>query len=135
LEWLIPVAALLCPDCRRLLLRYDARHRPVKRHIGHVLILVLDLKAVADHLGLERFDLYAPTHLGCGAVAFAARYPERVSRLVLWSRYARGLDFHALAQSRGIMAVLDSDWELYCQTVAHGWWGGRGEPRPDSSPS
>jgi pimeloyl-ACP methyl ester carboxylesterase len=132
LEWLIPEWRHYYTRIaeKRLLLRYDARGTGLsERHVSGYCLdsLVLDLKAVADHLGLERFDLCAPWHLGCGAVAFAARYPERVSRLVLWSCYARGLDFHALAQSRGIMAVLDSDWELYCQTVAHGMVGWSGE--------
>lgn len=49
-----------------------------------------DLEAVVDASGLERFPLLGISQ-GCRvAVAFAAQYPERVSRLVLYGGSARG---------------------------------------------
>ncbi len=48
---------------------------------------VRDLEAVVDALDLERFDLYALSAGGPTAVAYVARHPERVSRLVLVGTY------------------------------------------------
>jgi pimeloyl-ACP methyl ester carboxylesterase/DNA-binding winged helix-turn-helix (wHTH) protein len=49
-----------------------------------------DLDAVADAAGLDNFPLLGVSEGGALAVAYAARRPERVSRLVLNAAYARG---------------------------------------------
>jgi pimeloyl-ACP methyl ester carboxylesterase len=51
---------------------------------------VRDLEAVVDTVGLRQFPLFATSCAGAVAVAYAARHPERVSRLVLHGAYARG---------------------------------------------
>jgi DNA-binding CsgD family transcriptional regulator len=51
---------------------------------------VQDLEAVVEAVGLERFPLFAMSQAGAVAVAYAARHPEKVSRLVLVGAYARG---------------------------------------------
>lgn len=51
---------------------------------------VNDLEAVVDAAGLERFPLFAMSQAGAVAVAYAARYPEKVSHLILLGAYARG---------------------------------------------
>jgi pimeloyl-ACP methyl ester carboxylesterase/DNA-binding CsgD family transcriptional regulator len=51
---------------------------------------VRDLETVVDTVGLRRFPLFAMSQAGAVAVAYAARHPERVSRLVLVGAYARG---------------------------------------------
>jgi pimeloyl-ACP methyl ester carboxylesterase/DNA-binding CsgD family transcriptional regulator len=51
---------------------------------------IADIKAVADAIGLRRFALLGMSQSGPVAVAFAARYPERVSHLILYATYARG---------------------------------------------
>ena len=57
---------------------------------------VRDLETVVDAIGLERFPLLGMSQ-GCAvAVAYAARHPERVSRLVLYGGYAQG----AIARAR-----------------------------------
>ena len=45
--------------------------------------LVDDLETVVDAAGLERFDLLGVSQGGSIAIAYAARHPERVSRLVV----------------------------------------------------
>lgn len=49
---------------------------------------IADLAAVVDAAGLERFSLLGMAQGGQVAIAYAARHPERVSRLVLHSCYA-----------------------------------------------
>ena len=51
---------------------------------------VRDLEAMVDSAGLARFPLFATSQAGAVAVAYAARHPERVSRLILHGAYARG---------------------------------------------
>ena len=42
------------------------------------------LGAVMDELGLDRASLVGGSSGGCAAIAFAARFPERVDRLLLY---------------------------------------------------
>jgi proline-specific peptidase len=48
-----------------------------------------DLEELREHLGLEQMQLLGHSHGGVAAVAYAARYPERVERLILASSLAR----------------------------------------------
>ena len=50
---------------------------------------VADLEELREHLGLERLQLLGHSHGGVVAIAYAARHPERVERLVLASTLAR----------------------------------------------
>jgi len=52
--------------------------------------LVDDLEAVVDAAALERFVLYGSSQGAPVAVAFAARHPQRVSRLILQGGFERG---------------------------------------------
>jgi len=49
-----------------------------------------DLEAVIDAAGTERVALLGISQGGPLAIAFAARHPERVNRLVLFATFARG---------------------------------------------
>jgi len=51
---------------------------------------VHDLESVVDAAGLQRFPLFAMSQAGAVAVAYAARHPERVTRLIVHGAYARG---------------------------------------------
>ena len=50
-----------------------------------------DLRRVIDDVGQERVALLGISQGGPVAVGFAARYPERVSHLILYGTYARGM--------------------------------------------
>src|SRR3990170_4362762 len=52
-----------------------------------------DLTAVLEELRLERFDLGGTYDGAVVALAYAARHPERVRRLLLWGPYASGAEF------------------------------------------
>jgi pimeloyl-ACP methyl ester carboxylesterase len=66
-----------------------------------------DLESVVETLGLERFPLLGVSQGGAVAVAYAARHPERVSRLVLCGAYARGRGVRAVGDEEKRAAALD----------------------------
>ena len=68
---------------------------------------VADLESVVEALGLERFPLLGVSQGGAVAVAYAARHPERVSRLVLCSAYAQGRAVRASGDDEKRAAALD----------------------------
>ena len=70
---------------------------------------VADLESVVEALALERFPLLGVSQGGAVAVAYAARHPERVSRLVLCSAYARGRAVRAVSEEEKRAAALDLD--------------------------
>ena len=61
---------------------------------------ILDLEAVVDHLELETFALIAIINSGPLAIAYVARNPQRISRLVLVNSYARYSDVLATPEAR-----------------------------------
>jgi class 3 adenylate cyclase len=107
---------------RRMLVRYDGRGWGLSdRDIVDQSLeaQILDLQAVVDHLSLERFVLYGALQLGPVAIAYAARNPQRVSHLILWCTYARASDYYRSRQLRALRELLQKDWELYTETIAH----------------
>ena len=85
---------------------------------------VRDLEAVVAGLGEGPVDLVGVFHTGPAAIAFAARNPERVRRLVLWTTYARGADYWRANQSEGLRTLRQTDYDLFLRTGAHeliGW--------------
>jgi pimeloyl-ACP methyl ester carboxylesterase len=73
-----------------------------------------DLGTVVDAVGLDRFALLGISQGVAVAVAYAARHPERVSRLVLCGGYAQGWrkrGSHDEIARRGALASL----------IRHGW--------------
>ena len=51
---------------------------------------VSDLETVVDATGLKSFALLGISQGAVVAIDYATRYPDRVSRLILWGGYARG---------------------------------------------
>lgn len=70
---------------------------------------VADLESVVEALGLERFPLMGVSQGGAVAVAYAARHPDRVSRLVLCGAYAKGRAVRAVNEDEKRAASLDLD--------------------------
>jgi pimeloyl-ACP methyl ester carboxylesterase/DNA-binding CsgD family transcriptional regulator len=52
--------------------------------------LVHDLETVVDAAGLEQFDLFAMSQGGCVSIAYTAKHPERVRKLILYGGYLQG---------------------------------------------
>ena len=81
---------------RNTLVRYDERGTGLSDRIIADLtfeLLVDDLSTVVDASGLSRFDLFAGSRGVPVAIAFAARYPERVARLILVNGFPMGWRF------------------------------------------
>ncbi len=111
-------------------IRYDARGSGMSdRDVADYSLdaFALDLEAVVDRLGLERFALVAPMLAGPVAIAYSARHPQRVSHLILFNTFARASDLLGAPQVQGLEALMDKDWELFTETMAHyilGWSAG-----------
>jgi len=134
LEWQIPEMRRWYERLAqgRKLVRYDVRGSGLSdRKVADLSLdaRVLDLEAVVDRLGLERFALFGPLHSGPVAIAYAVRRPERVSHLILWGAYAQASEWFASPRVQAVRALMDKDWETYTETAAHallGW--SEGEP-------
>ncbi len=81
-----------------------------------------DIDALAARLGFDRFALYGNVFGSLASIAYAARYPNRISHLVLSIPFASGAEFyravptlHGLEMFRG---MADAHWELYTFTHA-----------------
>lgn len=95
LDWRNPVYRHLLAECSRSnrFIRADMRGFG-KSQLVNVDInfdgLVADLAAVIDDAGVEQCDLLGVSHASAVAIAYAARFPDRVRRLVLVNSYAVG---------------------------------------------
>lgn len=101
----------------RQIVRYDARGSGLSdRDIEDFSLdaSVLDLTTVIDALGLEQVSLVGQSQGAAIAVAFAARNPDRVNRLVLCGGYARG---RRMRGSQGQIAESDA----FITMIKEGW--------------
>lgn len=74
---------------------------------------VADLRAVAEQLQFEHFDLFGGQDGNAVALAYAASYPEHVRHLMLWSPFARGADTMDAGQARGLSELILGNWECH----------------------
>ena len=98
------------------LVRYDERGNGLSDWNAEDLSLeafVQDMEAVVGAAGLERFPIFAISQGGCVAIEYAARHPERVSRMILLNAFARGWRH----SSEAIIANVEAMKVL----VAQGW--------------
>jgi class 3 adenylate cyclase len=85
--------------------------------------MVSDLEAVADALALDRFTLIGGMNSGVAAIAYAARHPDRVARLLLWCAYARGREFFDDPGTRVMRDMADRDWHMFTETASRSRFG------------
>ncbi len=76
------------------------------------------LGAVLDELSLERVTLLGGSSGGCAAVAFAARFPHRVERLLLYGAYVDGGSIVASEAREAIVGAVRSHWGLGARVLA-----------------
>jgi len=108
------------------LIRYDGRGNGLsQRDVADYSLdaHVRDLQSVVEQLGEETVTLLGVFHSGPPAMAYAARFPERVSHLLLWCTYAHGPDYWQAAQAEGLRALRQTDYRLFLQTASHELFG------------
>jgi DNA-binding winged helix-turn-helix (wHTH) protein/alpha-beta hydrolase superfamily lysophospholipase len=125
LDWLSPIWRPLLDALGRdfAITRWDQRGTGLsgRESVNFDLeVMTADLEAVADAAGLDRFPIFAASQAVPVAVTFAARYPERVSRLVLYGGFAAGRGLRA-----GPEAMIEHEAFL---TLIRAGWG-----QPDSA--
>ena len=76
------------------------------------------LGAVMDELGIDRASLVGGSSGGCAAIAFAARFPERVDRLLLYGAYAHGASIAPPAVREALAAAVRAHWGLGSRVLA-----------------
>jgi len=72
---------------------------------------VRDIEAVVDALHLDRVGIYAMSAGGPPAIAYVARHPERVSRLVLASTFASPLRSEGVDRIMRALPLFETDWQ------------------------
>jgi pimeloyl-ACP methyl ester carboxylesterase len=85
---------------------------------------VATLCALLDELELERVSLIGGSSGSCTAVAFAATYPERVERLVLYGSYPDGAELTAPGVGQAILAAVRAHWGLGSRLLSDIFLGG-----------
>ena len=79
---------------------------------------LLDLETVVDHLDLEEFSLFGASMSGPLSVAYAARHPKKVSRLILYGTYADGKNLAPKKIQVAITNLIKASWGLGSKTIA-----------------
>lgn len=82
---------------------WDAADQSLEARVG-------DLVRVADVLQLGKFDLMGASEGGATAIAYAARQPERVARLILYGAYPR-LEV-SLELIEPLLALVRAEWGM-----------------------
>lgn len=100
------------------LARFDMRGSGLSDHevtAQGVEVWLQDLEAVANALGWRRFPLLGVCQGGPVAAAYAARHPERVSRLIVFNGYAHGgytsdIPTSKAAEARALESMIEVGW-------------------------
>jgi len=106
---------------RSTIIKFDPRGLGLSdRDYSHLALddRLLDLEAVVQQLALDDFRL-----LGCGvggplAIHYAARHPERVSKLVLLGSPVRTAELLAHHRIANLSGLISTDWEMYLENLA-----------------
>jgi len=113
---------------RAMFIRYDCRGAGMSdRDVNDYSLdaWLLDLETVVDSLGLPPFTLFAGNSLAVPvAIAYGARWPARVSHLVLWQAHTRGSHLTGHPGFAATLDLMERDWKLFSETLAHvteGW--------------
>jgi pimeloyl-ACP methyl ester carboxylesterase/DNA-binding CsgD family transcriptional regulator len=79
---------------------------------------VATLGELLDHLGLERVSLLGGSFGGCTAVAYAARNPDRVDRVVVYGSFANGNRLAPPTVREAMVELVRSHWGLGSRMLA-----------------
>jgi pimeloyl-ACP methyl ester carboxylesterase/DNA-binding CsgD family transcriptional regulator len=85
--------------------------------------MVGDLEAVIDQAGVADINLLGQYNSCPHAIAYAARHPQRVKRMVLFGGSARGWHAMSARQTQALLSLIEQDWDLFADAAAHQWMG------------
>jgi DNA-binding NarL/FixJ family response regulator len=85
--------------------------------------MVSDLEAVIDQAGLAEVSLLGQYNSCPHVIAYAARHPERVKRMILFAGSARGWNAMSAKQTQALLSLIEQDWDLFADSAAHQWMG------------
>ena len=105
----------------RTYVRYDGRGRGQSTREGATLRLeteLMDLEAVLDEARLDNIDIVSSLHSSVTAIAFAARFPRRIGKLVMLHPYASAGHCINTALASAGRAMIERDWASYCELAA-----------------
>jgi DNA-binding CsgD family transcriptional regulator/pimeloyl-ACP methyl ester carboxylesterase len=127
-EWQNPLLSRVFGQlARRLtLVHYDGRGTGhSQRDVTDLSLeaMVCDLEAVIDRAGLAEVSLLGQYNSCPHAIAYAARHPGRVTRMVLFAGSARGWNAMSARQTQALLSLIEQDWDLFADTAAHQWMG------------
>jgi len=99
------------------LIRYDKRGNGLSDwEVGDISFeaFLSDLESVVAATGLKRFPLFGMSQ-GCAiSVAYAVRYPERLTHLVLYGGFAKGIrrrgNPQAIEQAEALLTLMQHGW-------------------------
>lgn len=100
-----------------LLIRYDERGNGLSDRLVDDVSFerwVEDLEMLVDNIDVDRFTLLGISQGGSVALEYAARYPEKVERIVLCGAYAVGWakreDASELRRGQALLELIESGW-------------------------
>ncbi len=134
LEWSHPVIGRFQGELARhnTLIRFDPRGAGLSdRLLPQALDEgIRDLEAVVEHLSLDTFGLTTIQTSSPAVLTFAARNPQRVSRLVIIDGFARMSDLLDTPQARALVAAAANDFVMATEALGSAAFGaGREESR------
>jgi pimeloyl-ACP methyl ester carboxylesterase len=129
-QWRVPAlrAAYLALAQHVTLVLYDGRgtgssDRRIDLTDLGVDVHLRDLEAVLGDAGLRQASLLGYYHSVTTAIAYAARRPERVERMVLFGGAPRLREVMGPAQTQALLSLVDQDWGLFADAAATAWLG------------
>jgi pimeloyl-ACP methyl ester carboxylesterase/DNA-binding CsgD family transcriptional regulator len=109
----------------RMVLRFDPRGTGMSDRDAKDQSLearLLDIEAVLSAAGIERVILDAISSSALTAIAFAARYPERVERLIVQNAFADGRAWWDERNRQALVAITEIEWTVCTETWAWMTW-------------
>ena len=77
------------------------------------------LATLVDHLELPRFDLFAVSCAGPPAIAYTARNPGRVGRLVLFGSFLKGADVGPAVVRDAMQGLVRAHWGMGSRAITN----------------
>jgi pimeloyl-ACP methyl ester carboxylesterase/DNA-binding CsgD family transcriptional regulator len=85
--------------------------------------MVSDLEAVVDQAGQKVVGLIGQYSSCPHVLAYAARHPVRVNRIILFGGAARSWLVMNAPATQALLSLIEQDWNLFVDTAAHQWTG------------